>query len=435
MLCNSSARIVSLDSDNYPVLKRLLAHPMTSLETLSLRLDGFEIPDDASDLAGEPAKVVPALRKLSVGGNIGGFGFCIPHLTHFKFHGWYSQEIGGKMLLSILDVFRRCPMLEVVDVAWGEEFYDFQPPDLTQVVPVPLSHLRHLAQEQYVQITQPWLPDLLRLPKLCSVFLKAPILYLSMDTDPLSHPFLSANRPSLTDIRHVKLRAPYDPSYDAFGAAIETTIETINGQGAILSLQAAVLLVSSEPRPDWWTAPRDALTSLGLCVLQVFSTGSPLVLCLDNYQLGDEASTSVVQALYDLEKVTTLILCDSTVEPCLVALEPDNREKLVWCSTVHSLVIYSPSQLDSTGSDVLQSLLRVSKKRKMAGAPFRSVTLVIPSGTLVVSSGELAALDEYIERFEFLTGDDAMDWDVDRYFIPDYDPVRTRPDEFAFDVI
>jgi hypothetical protein len=69
-------------------------------------------------------RAVPSLRRLTVGGNIAGFGFCVPHLTHFKFHGWYSQETDGEMLLSILGVFRRCPMLEVVDVGWGEELYN-----------------------------------------------------------------------------------------------------------------------------------------------------------------------------------------------------------------------------------------------------------------------------------------------------------------------
>ena len=35
-LHNDSARIVSLRSDNYAVIKKLLAHPMTSLEALSI---------------------------------------------------------------------------------------------------------------------------------------------------------------------------------------------------------------------------------------------------------------------------------------------------------------------------------------------------------------------------------------------------------------
>jgi hypothetical protein len=162
-----------------------------------------------------------------------------------------------------------------------------------------------------------------------------------------------------------------------------------------------------------------------------------MVLCLDHYRVrrGEgESATYVAQGLKGFGNVTTLILSYSAVEPCLVALEPDNQEQLQWCSTVHSLVIYSPSQLDSTGSDILHSLLRVSKKRKTAGVPFRSVTLVIPSTDLVVLSGELAALNEYIERFEFLAGDDALDWDVDKYFIPDYDPLQRRRDESAFDV-
>lgn len=181
----------------------------------------------------------------------------------------------------------------------------------------------------------------------------------------------------------------------------------------------------------------DELNPTSLCALKVINAGSPMVLCLDEYQLRDgesEAATYVAQILGNLGNVTTLILSSSAVEPCLVALEPGNREKLQWCLTVHSLVIYSPFHLDLAGSDILQSLLRVSNGRKIAGTPFRSVALAIPSRDLVVSSGDLAELNGYIERFEFLTGDDALDWDVGKYFIPDCDPLQTQRDKSAFDV-
>lgn len=59
---------------------------------------------------------------------------------------------------------------------------------------------------------------------------------------------------------------------------------------------------------------------------------------------------------------------------------------------------------------------------------------MIPSADFVAPSGELTELGEYIERFEFLVGDDALDWDVDKYFIPRYDPLQTQRDKSAFDV-
>ena len=434
LLDNNSARIISLRSDNYAVLERLLSHPMTSLEVLSFGLDGPEALDYPCDRAGEPAKVVPSLRTLSIEGNIGGFGFCVPHLTHFKFHGWYSQEEDGEMLLSILGVFQRCPMLEVVDVGWGEELYNsvdlaFMKEDL-----VSLPHLRYLTQEQYVQIDQPWLPDLLDLPQPCSIFLKKPPIVRGTEgADQLALPFLCDNSPYLSDIRCVKLGTTYHLLEDT----IETVIEIVNGQGIALSFHKDILLGPFIPSRDPWAVIDDEINPANLCALRAVNTGSPMVLCLDNYQLrrGEgKSAIYVAQGLVDLGNVTTLILSDSAVEPCLIALEPDNREKLPWCSTVHSLVIYSPRQLDLTGSDILQSLLRVSKKRKTTGAPFRSITLAIPSADSELSSGQLATLNEYIERVEFLAGDDALDWDVDKYFIPDYDPLQRLRDESAFDV-
>jgi hypothetical protein len=217
---------------------------------------------------------------------------------------------------------------------------------------------------------------------------------------------------------------------------IETLIEIVNAQGILLSFRKTVTLRGLTLNP--WTVIDDEINPGNLCALKPVNTGSPMVFCLDKYELrsGDGFSAKyVAQALESLGNVTTLILFNSAVEPCLAALEQDNREKVQWCSTVHSLVIYSPSQLDLTGADILQSLLRVSRKRQTAGAPFRSVTLAIPSEMIsVVSSGDLAALNECIERFELLVGDDALDWNVDKYFIPNYDPQQKRRDESAFDV-
>ena len=433
-LYDNSARIVSLKSDNRTVLRRLLTHPLTSLKMLSIKLNGMEAIDDIQDLADEPTEAVPSLRALSVGGNTEGLRFCVPHLTHFKFYGWYSPETDGGMLLSILGVFRQCPMLEVVDVGWGEALYDLEDSVFAEEDVISLPRLRYLAQEQYVQIDQPWLPDLLHLPKSCSIYLKKPPIAYSLEgIGPLCLPFLYKDSSYLSDIRCVKLGMVYDYSRDA----IETFMEIVNGQGILLSFRTTILLGGLDPGRDQWTVAGDEISASNLCALRFLDTGSPMVLCLESYQVRGERglTTYVAQGLEDLENVTTLILSNSAVEPCLVALEPDNLEGLQWCSTVHSLVIYSPTHLDPTGTDILQRLLEISKKRKTAGAPFRSVTLVIPSITRVVSPDELAALNECVERFEFLTGDGASDWDVDRYFRPNYDPLQRRGDEFPFDAI
>ena len=431
-LSNNSARIVSLGSANRAVLKKLLSRPMSSLRALSIGMDGPHDLRRAQDLADEPAKVVPSLRILSVGYNVEGLWFCLPHLTHFKFRGLYSQQTGGEMLLGVLGVFRRCPMLEIVDVGWGEELYNSEGLVFTEADTIPLPHLRYLAQEQYVEIDQPWLPDLLHLPQSHSIYLKKPsVVHGSDSARSLAFPFLHCKSPYLSDIRRVKLRTGYNHPE----GSIATFVEIINVQGTLLSFQKNIRPGGHIHNP--WTTLDDEINSTSLSTLSFVNTGSPVVLCLENYQLwrGEDGSAAyVARGLQDLGNVTTLILFYSAVEPCLTALEPDNREKLQWCSTIHSLVIHSPSRLDLTGSDILQSLLRVAKKRKIAKAPFRSVILAIPSTDLVVSPGELAALSEYIERFEFLAGDDALDWDVDKYFIPDYDPLRRRRDESAFDL-
>ena len=104
----------------------------------------------------------------------------------------------------------------MVDVGWKEELYNPEALVVTQVDIISLPHLCYLAQEQYLQIVQPWLLDLLCLPQSCSVFLtKPPIFYGSAGADPLALPFLYSNSPYLSDIRHVKLRTVYDNLRDA----------------------------------------------------------------------------------------------------------------------------------------------------------------------------------------------------------------------------
>lgn len=431
-LCCNSSRIVSLRSDNRAVLKKLLARPLTSLEVLSIEVDGPDGLDDGRDLAEEPAKLVPSLRVLVVEGNIGGLGFCVPHLTHFKFHGWYSQQTGGEMLRAILAVFRRCPMLEVVDVGWGEELYNPRGLTFKDEDVVGLPHLRRLVQEQYVQIDQPWLPDLLHLPRSCSIYLKMSIFSSLESIGQLSFP-LHGKSPHLSDIRRLKFGTVYDRSEDV----VKTFMEIVNGRGTLLSFRGDVLLGGRGTEHDTWAIICEEINAANLRALRLIDTGSPMVLRLDGCELRRSEGGSVtnqVQDLANLGNITTLLLSDSAVEPCLAALEMDDQEGFQWRSAVRSLVIYPSPRLCLAWPDTLQSLLRVSNKRKRTGTPFRSVTLVIRSTVLEVTPGELAALNESIERFEFLAGDDALDWDFDKYFIPDYDPLQRRRDESAFEV-
>jgi len=242
---------------------------MASLKVLSIQLDGSEAQCDARDLADNPVTAIPSSRTLIVNGDIGGFKPRAPHLTHFKFYGYLRPTDEG--LLSVLEVFRQCPMLEVVEVACGAEQYDRESFIFTAEEIISLPHLRYLVQEQYGPIDQPWLPNLIHLPQSCSVVLKKPsIAHNPEHIGPAALPFLPNTSPYLSD-------------------------------------------------PASLSAPRSV------------NTGSPIVLCLEYYLLrcGEgQAATYVAQALDDSENVTALILSNSAVEPCLLLLEPNNREKL-----------------------------------------------------------------------------------------------------------
>ena len=98
---------------------------------------------------------------------------------------------------------------------------------------------------------------------------------------------------------------------------------------------------------------------------------------------------------------------DCDIALCLDALSS--------CPTVDSLIVYS-AHLDHTSQfDIVNRVEGLAVSRKRAGSPLRALTLVFPFGG--PRPLELERLMSCVGQVEFLSGHEAIHWDVDKYLL------------------
>ena len=137
----------------------------------------------------------------------------------------------------------------------------------------------------------------------------------------------------------------------------------------------------------------------------------------------------VIPVLDHLENIKTLIISDSAVEPYLDALTPAEAD-YPRCPKLRSLVIHNEFDPgDPNGEKILEPICRVARMRKEAGFPFRSVSVLSPQlGRLAEDPDEIEPGAEearkWIDSFKLVTGEDAMDWNVDDYFFDGLHGIR-----------
>ena len=72
-------------------------------------------------------------------------------------------------------------------------------------------------------------------------------------------------------------------------------------------------------------------------------------------------------------------------------------------------------------SEILRPLLIVAQRRKAAGFPFKSVSLFLWASPGQARDQDLEELRTYFGELKVVTGDDALDWDVEKYFLKGLD--------------
>jgi hypothetical protein len=168
------------------------------------------------------------------------------------------------------------------------------------------------------------------------------------------------------------------------------------------------------------------------------------MLCVEEGALWfGERRRCVEEVLDHLENIKTLVICDSAVGPFLDALAPPEAANAdgLRCPKLESLVIHIKNR-DRTGGELIEPISRVAQKRREAGFPLGSVSVFSPQLENLAGDpdGIESGVEEswkWIDSFKLVTGKDAMNWNVDDYFLDGLRRVgghweHTRQHEFAY---
>ena len=409
-LRQQSKRIATLKLRHWSIQKKFLSEPLPSLRWLEIFAEYYDDKwnkswDTWTPVWGPTEEATswsfPSLTSLSVR-RLDPTPFYTPLLTRFKF--WDEDALTS--IDKLLSFLHNCPLLEHVDILSGGRWNEQDP-----IVSLPnLRTYKEITLNNQCSLT---VLNMLSLPPFCSVTLMAPNDGTRAGTEGLLPDF--KNPDYLADTKRVKLRTAHD---DCENHIVEA-LELINAEGTRVCVKG--LRVAGESQPHN-VAHLKFLRSLDGWLVEV--------LCIDGYARPNSVTEFLGGAL-DFGNVGTLILSGGAEEQYLLALDKDlstgghNR----WSSPVHTLIIRPYSDSDRHLHDqLLHQLLSIAQRREMAGSPFKSVSLFLSDFPGEESEVALEELRKCVERLEVVNGDDALDWDVDEYFLDGLDHLQKSRD-------
>ena len=427
-LRQQSRRIVTLKLYHWSGQKMFLSESLPSMRRLEIYYEHYhdeEQWDEGWDTDGapvwEPTKQAtswsfPSLTSLIIY-NLSPIPFHTPHITCFKF--WNGESsIDEDKLLGFLD---NCPLLEHIDI-----FYRFyvgghrSKHDLAVLLP----NLRSYTETIYWDVCPLLVFNMLSIPPFCSVTLRFRCGGTTAETNDILPHFKDPGY--LAEIKRVKLRT----TNDADGKEVAGTLELINAKGA------RVCSDRGDPENRWYQpfgqgGKKYPHNVAHLSFLRSLNGRSVETLCIDGYTFQDGVAVEFMKEALGSGNVKTLILSRSAVSPCLVAL---NNEGLSASGhsrrflSTHTLIIGPDPYPPGLRDEVLQPLLRIVQKRKVAGFPFGFVLLFLNGDPGWGWDMALEELKMCVERLEVVIGDDVLDWDVDRYFLHGLDHLQDNRD-------
>ena len=404
LLNRSAGRIATLEVNDYASQKELLLRTMPSLRTLQF----YPNPSDA--LVNETTRMFfPALKTLFVG-NVDPFLFSVPHLTRFRFSTGTQRE---RAMDALLDFLCNCPLLEELEIVHDNGFYAQRDHHV-----VHLPHLRAYTQHTSTDFCL-GLYNMLSHPLSCSV-----TFHCNISSYGIEKPLLPFRSPTfLVSVKRVKLKADYAECDYASGVVevIDAAHRRVRSTRQVTSRGVtgdSILIHAINPLYPGFIKDLDARLIETLCVegLALWFYGR---------------RGRVEEVLGHLEHLKTLILSGSAVEPYLRALVLAGATDMVgWrCLKLDTLIIYCPHG-DPAGecTNLLETLCGVAQTRKVVGFPFRKVSVFLgwtpkPERSRWMDS-DLEELRRCIETFEYVTGDDTLDWNVNDYFLDGLDHLR-----------
>ena len=415
-LRQQSKRISTLKLRHWSIQGMFLSEPLPSLRRLEIYFDYHDHQRDEdwdtwTQVWGPTEKVTswsfPSLTSLVIY-NLLPIPLYTPHLTYFKF--WDEESsTDTDALLSFLD---NCPLLEHIDLFYSDGHQSEQ--DLV----VSLPNLRTYAEITVGQVCPLTVLNNLSLPPSCSVTLIFRNIVRTVEVDDVLPDF--KNPDYLAEIKRVKLTT----LRTANGSEVGGTLELINTRGTMVRSER----MDPKEKGRWTRVQGDKKYSHNaahLTFLKNLDGRSVEVLCID--ECPREDVVAVMETL-DFGNMKTLILSRRAVVPCLLALERESNASGHgrWFLPVHTLIIRLDSHRLLLHEHVLEPLLCIAQKSKVAGFPLRSVSLFLrPEWKW---GGVLEELRECIERLEVFTGDDILDWDDDKYFLDGLDHLQKNRD-------
>ena len=419
-LRQQSNRIATLQLCHWSIQKKFLSEPLPSLRWLEIFAEHYgndwnEDRDTWTPVWGPTEEATswsfPSLTSLIVHG-LDPAPFYTPYLTRFKSwdtEGWTSTS----MLLSFLD---SCPLLEHIDILLDGEWSG-------QDSTVSLPNLQTYTETTFRRVWPITALNMLSLSPFCSATLKSYNNETAVDAHDILPGF--KNSDYLAEIKRVKFRT----TSDADGNKVVRTLELINSKGTRLCSERVEFEKTGYRPPA--QGDRNYPHTVHLDLLRNLDGRSVEVLCFDGSLWQNGEAVEFLEEVLSLGNVKTLILSRSAAEPCLSALGKDLNANghSQWSSPIHTLIVrlgsYPPYHLHDR---LLQELLCVAWKRKVAGFPFRSVSLFLKDCLGRGSEVALQELRECVERLEVVRGDDVLDWDVDKYFLDGFDHLQKNLD-------
>ena len=350
-------RLTALGGVHSPFLDEILAESPPMLRALSI----VQSPDRQWHL---PIRSLPSLRSLAIM-NLGSHLFHAPHLTNFRYELTFNSRDTGRLGSNLIDVFRTCPLLEVIFLSYGDS--DMNIGSANNKAPtetVPLSHLRSFTHESHTNAVHVWLFNRLSLPPTCDVTFTTETWGRPLADAPWNHRFPIPPEPSyLSDIRSIKTTA------NVQARPIMLTTEFFSSKNRKISFNIKSHS-SSFCSPLAVKNVLDFLESSGVI-------HSIEVLHFEQYprrtSQGSRASdlTEQLQRFYKLKSFVFL-----QCSPALFLGNPSPAG--VWCPSVETLEIHLPSpryKCEPKEEDILEQIQEIAVSRRKHGTPLKTITL------------------------------------------------------------
>ena len=399
------ARVTALRGVHSPFVDEILDESAPVLELLDL--------SEADEATWKiQIRSFPSLRTLIISGALWA-QFHAPGLTTFRFTERIRPFPRYRMSSFIAGFLRGFPLLEEVYVKYCSR----ESENLTTDNLVSIPHLRSFTDATPYHSFNLRLFDRLSIPLTCQVafIINQSILgrsapyHTTLPT--LRDPF------NLSDTTCAKFLAhSHNPHSEQKSGYAVFTIELVNSSGTRVSIEVESRHAESTANYSFFAF---------LTVSRRIELRSAKTLCLDHFEapahpemsplmLDDD---SIEQSLRNYRNLKTLILVESSYFLYLAS-----------CLTFDTLVVYSsrvvvPSEGLDSKSDIIGQVRGVAKSRQEVGFPINTLALVIGDDEAVVRErqGELEELKSYAGHVQVVSGDDALDWDVDKYFSGDHD--------------